>query len=110
MSDCPNGDVRDLLPDYLHDRLTLADRRAVDVHLAACAACRDELALLRDLRGTMRRAPAVDVDAIAAAIQRLLDDPELVERVGAAARERAATFTWARTADAMVDAYRDAIG
>jgi glycosyltransferase involved in cell wall biosynthesis len=52
----------------------------------------------------------LDVDAIAAAIQRLLDDPELVERVGAAARERAATFTWARTADAMVDAYRDAIG
>jgi hypothetical protein len=68
MSDCPNGDVRDLLPDYLHDRLTLADRREVDAHLATCAACRDELALLRDLRGTLRRAPAVDVDAIAAAI------------------------------------------
>jgi anti-sigma factor RsiW len=68
MIDCPNGDVRDLLPDYLHDRLTPADRRAVDVHLASCAACRDELALLRDLRGTLRRAPAVDMDAIAAAI------------------------------------------
>lgn len=52
----------------------------------------------------------LDVDAIAAAMQRLLADPELVERVGAAARARAATFTWARTADAMVDAYRDAAG
>jgi len=52
----------------------------------------------------------LDVDAIAAAMQRLLDDPELVERVGVAARERAATFTWARTADAMVAAYRDAAG
>ena len=50
----------------------------------------------------------LDVDAIAAAMQRLLDDPELAERVGVAARERAATFTWARTADAMVAAYRDA--
>jgi hypothetical protein len=68
MSDCPNGDVRDLLPDYLHDRLTPADRRVVDAHLATCAACRDELALLRELRGTLRRAPAGDMDAIAAAI------------------------------------------
>jgi hypothetical protein len=68
MTDCPNGDVRDLLPEYLHDRLTAAERRGMDVHLATCAACREELALLRDLRGTLRRAPAVDVDAIAAAI------------------------------------------
>ena len=68
MIDCPNGEFRDLLPDYLHDRLTLADRRTVDVHLASCAACREELALLRDVRSTLRRAPAVDMDAIAAAI------------------------------------------
>jgi len=52
----------------------------------------------------------LDVDAIAAAMQRLLDDPELVERIGVAARERAATFTWARTAEAMVAAYQDAAG
>ena len=51
----------------------------------------------------------LDVDAIAAAMQRLLGDPDLVERIGLAARERAATFTWARTADAMVAAYRDAV-
>jgi glycosyltransferase involved in cell wall biosynthesis len=50
----------------------------------------------------------LDVDAIAAAMQRLLDDPEMVERVGLAARDRAATFTWARTAEAMVAAYSDA--
>ncbi|MET0904178.1 MAG: glycosyltransferase family 1 protein [Acidimicrobiales bacterium] len=52
----------------------------------------------------------LDVDAIAAAMQRLLGDAELIERIGLAARERAATFTWARTADAMVAAYRDAVG
>jgi hypothetical protein len=68
MIDCPNGDVRDLLPDYLHERLEPSRRRMVDQHLAECAACRDELALLRDLRGAMRRAPKVDVAAIAAAI------------------------------------------
>jgi len=68
MIDCPNGDVRDLLPDYLHDRLESSARTSVERHLATCAACRDELALLRDLRGTLHRAPRVDVAAIAAAI------------------------------------------
>lgn len=68
MIDCPNGDVRDLLPDYLHDRLESSARMSVEQHLAGCAACRDELALLRDLRGTLRRAPRIDVAALAAAI------------------------------------------
>jgi anti-sigma factor RsiW len=68
MIDCPNGDVRDLLPDYLHDRLESSARALVERHLADCAACRDELALLRDLRGTLRRAPRIDVAAVAAAI------------------------------------------
>jgi glycosyltransferase involved in cell wall biosynthesis len=52
----------------------------------------------------------LDVDAIAAALQRLLGDAELRDRIGVAARERAAAFTWARTADATVAAYRAAAG
>jgi len=34
--------------------------------------------------------------AIAAAVRRLADDPDLARRMGAAARERAAAFTWER--------------
>jgi len=68
MIDCPNGDVRDLLPDYLHDRLESSARMSVEQHLAGCAACREELALLRDLRGTLQHAPRIDVAAVAAAI------------------------------------------
>ncbi len=68
MIDCPNGDVRDALPDYLHDRLEPARRRDVESHLAGCEACREELSLLRALRVTMGGAHAVDVEAIAAAI------------------------------------------
>jgi anti-sigma factor RsiW len=68
MTDCSNGDVRDALPDYLHDRLDTVRRREVEAHLAGCDTCREELALLRALRVTMRRAPAVDAEAIAAAI------------------------------------------
>lgn len=52
----------------------------------------------------------LDESAIAGALRRLLDDRSLAERLGAAARERAATFTWARTAAAMVGAYRAALG
>lgn len=68
MIDCPNGDVRDALPDYFHDRLEPARRRDVESHLAGCEACREELSLLRALRVTMRGAPAVDVEAIVATI------------------------------------------
>ncbi|HEX7980472.1 MAG TPA: zf-HC2 domain-containing protein [Gemmatimonadaceae bacterium] len=68
MIDCPNGEVRDLLPDYLHDRLDSSARISVERHLAECAACRDELALLRDLRGTLQRTPHIDVASVAAAI------------------------------------------
>jgi anti-sigma factor RsiW len=68
MTDCPNGELRDLLPGLLHGRLEDADRRMVEAHLARCADCRAELELLRQLRGTLRRAPAVDVAAIVAAI------------------------------------------
>jgi anti-sigma factor RsiW len=68
MTDCPNGDVRDALPDYLNDRLDAARRREVESHLTGCATCREELSLLRALRATVRRAPAVDAEAIAAGI------------------------------------------
>lgn len=68
MTDCPNGEVRDLLPELLHDRLAPATRREVEAHVRDCADCRAELALLRTMRSSLRRAPAVDVAAISAAI------------------------------------------
>ena len=50
-----------------------------------------------------------DVDAIAGAITLLLDDGALARRLGDAARARAATFTWERTARLTIDAYREAV-
>ena len=49
-----------------------------------------------------------DVDAIAAAIDGVLDDDAARERVGRAARARAATFTWERSAAAYADLYAEA--
>jgi anti-sigma factor RsiW len=68
MNDCPNADVRDLLPDLLHDRLDEATRAVVESHLQGCADCRAELALLRDVRASLRSTPALNLTAIAAAI------------------------------------------
>ena len=53
--------------------------------------------------------PSGDAAALAAALFRLLDDPALRERLAQAGRERAAQFTWQRTAAATVAVYREAL-
>ncbi|MGE3323813.1 MAG: glycosyltransferase family 4 protein [Acidimicrobiia bacterium] len=59
---------------------------------------------------TVLSCPAGDADALAAAIRRGLDDPELRARVGAAGRERVVhRWTWRHTADATVEQYRETI-
>jgi glycosyltransferase involved in cell wall biosynthesis len=51
-----------------------------------------------------------DPDAIAAAIARVLDDPELGDRLREAGRARATEVTWARTAELTIAAYEEAVG
>jgi glycosyltransferase involved in cell wall biosynthesis len=51
-----------------------------------------------------------DVEAIRSAVERLLTDAALAERLRAAGRERAALFTWERTAGLTVESYRRALG
>jgi predicted anti-sigma-YlaC factor YlaD len=67
MNDCPNAEIRDQLPDLLHERLDPAARAVVEAHLAACPDCRAELALLRSLRDAAF-VPPVDVSRIVAAL------------------------------------------
>lgn len=55
--------------------------------------------------------PPGDVDAIAAAIQHLYDHPEIVERMGRAARERVVkNFTWDHFRARLLEAYKTAMG
>lgn len=63
MNDCPNAEMRDLLPELLHDRLSAAVRATVTAHVEACVDCREELELLRELRDVMMVAytPKVNV-------------------------------------------------
>ena len=50
-----------------------------------------------------------DAGAIRVSMERLLTDGELRERLGVAGRERAALFTWRRTADLTLETYRRAL-
>ena len=69
MTDCPNGLMRDLLPEYAHGVLGAEDAARVAEHLAACAACRVELALLARVQDAIAMGvPRMDVAAIAAAL------------------------------------------
>ncbi|WP_411147239.1 glycosyltransferase family 4 protein [Streptomyces sp. A30] len=54
--------------------------------------------------------PPGDSEALAAGLSRLLSDPDLRARLGAAGRERVlARFTWARAAEGTVARYREAM-
>ena len=53
MNDCSNAEIRDRLPDLLHERLDASARATVAAHVADCADCREELELLRDVRAAL---------------------------------------------------------
>ena len=69
MRDCPDGAIRDLLPDFVHEALPAAERVRVERHLAACADCTAEVELIRSARAAIAAiAPAVDVARIVASL------------------------------------------
>jgi anti-sigma factor RsiW len=69
MVDCPRDDIRDLLPDLVHDQLEPAERARVEEHLVNCERCASELELLRSLRATAFSTPTLDVDRVAEAVR-----------------------------------------
>lgn len=65
MTDCPNAEMRDRLPDLLHERLETSARAAVMAHVDQCNDCRAEMVLLREARVALSpEMRAVDVVAI----------------------------------------------
>jgi anti-sigma factor RsiW len=69
VNDCSNAEIRDQLPDLLHDRLSDGARATVLAHVDGCADCRNELALLRSLQGMLATAaPRIDTSRIARAL------------------------------------------
>ena len=71
MNDCVNAEMRDRLPDVLHERLEPGVRAAVMAHVEGCADCRAELELLRGVHTMLGKvAPRVDVGRIVEALPR----------------------------------------
>jgi hypothetical protein len=69
MNDCPNAEIRDRLPDLLHDRLDVSMRAAVMAHVDDCVDCRAELELLKGVRGVMvAQTPRVDINYVVNAL------------------------------------------
>jgi anti-sigma factor RsiW len=96
MSDCPNAELRDRLPDLLHERLDASVRAMVLRHVESCSDCRVELALLREARIALSSGvPSVDVTSIARVV---------VERVRMApsAPRRARQLDWRIAASIIV--------
>ena len=77
MSDCLNVEIRELLPEYLNGTLSATRRAEVETHVAACAECADELTVLRLVREAYAEAPAVNVNAIVAALPRSAARPAM---------------------------------
>lgn len=76
MTDCPNVEMRELLPEYLGGTLSAPRRAEVDAHLAGCADCTDELALLQLVREAYAATAApVNVNAIVRALPRRATRP-----------------------------------
>lgn len=69
MRDCSNGEVRDRLPELMHNRLAGETLVAVRAHVDGCADCRAELALLEQLRSAAAP-PRVDGSRIVAKLPR----------------------------------------
>lgn len=97
MSECTNGEMRDLLPELVSGRLGAAMRLAVEAHVAECEECAEELALLRVMRPALMRTPAIDTDRIAAAVRAQL--PAMAQR---GARRRAVPWSLAIAAAAVI--------
>lgn len=69
MRDCPDSEMRDLLPLYARAGLGPTERARVDAHVTRCSECASELALLRSVALAYDVAP-IDVEAIVAALPR----------------------------------------
>ena len=69
MNDCVNAEMRDQLPELLHERLEAGARAVVLAHVESCADCRAELELLRSARAVLLAgAPRVDVNYVVEAL------------------------------------------
>lgn len=67
MTDCPNVEIREALPDLVHGALPAPVRESVEAHVRTCEACAAELAIVEAVLASAP-APVVDTGRISASI------------------------------------------
>lgn len=65
MNKCIDTEIQEMLPDLLHGSLDGHERQQVEAHLATCESCREDLDVIRTVKGAAVFAPAIDVDRVA---------------------------------------------
>lgn len=94
-----DADVALILPT-VPDPFPMACLEAIG---CGCAVIASPLGGVDELVGEAAIRVDPDVDQVADALIRLADDPELLRRLRAAARERSRDFTWAQSAGQLID-------
>lgn len=64
MNNCIDTEIQEMLPDLLHGSLDGHQRQRVEAHLATCESCREDLDVIRTVKGAAVFAPAIDVDRV----------------------------------------------
>ena len=99
MTECTDREIREMLPDLLHRTLRSEDRERVELHLATCETCREDLAVLRTVKEAAVFAPAIDVGQI---VRRIPPYTPIVPEVRAPSRSRVSQWLVAATAAILV--------
>jgi len=64
MNKCIENEIQEMLPDLLHGTLANDGRMRLETHLATCESCREELEVLRIVKGAAVFTPSIDVDRV----------------------------------------------
>src|SRR3954470_15137889 len=99
MNDCTDRDIKELLPDLLHRTLLNEDRERVELHVATCESCREDLGVLRVVKSAAVFVPAIDVGRI---VRQIPPYQRIAPVVEAPARSRVTRWLTAATMAGLV--------
>src|SRR4051812_34339141 len=99
MNECADREIKELLPDLLHRTLRSEDRTRVELHVAGCESCREDLSVLRTVKSAAVFAPAIDVGSI---VRQIPPYQRIVPVVEAPARSRVTRWLVAATAALLI--------
>lgn len=85
MNKCIDTEIQEMLPDLAHGSLDDRARRRVEAHIAGCESCREDLDVIRMVKGAAVFAPAIDVDRV---VRQIPPYRMIVPGVGKPARTR----------------------